>query len=180
VSLERKDAFPSEVPLAISSGTATLYLNFGGVVQVGHGLVDRDGVVSLDSGRQVLEFAPTLVEILNPWPDVQLVLTTDWIRTVGLERTKCLLPVPLRARVLDTILAYRPRLSELLDGSAKTRAILAHSRLHRVLAWLAIDDETFGVPVEYEQHFLRTDPDHALGCASAQARLTEWLMRHGT
>ncbi|ASL47824.1 hypothetical protein bAD24_III10535 [Burkholderia sp. AD24] len=157
------------------SNAPTLYLNYGGVLNIGHGVVDDHGVVTLDSGRPPFEFAPVLVEVLAPWPQVQIIVTTSWLRTLGVEKTIALLPGALCRRVVGTTLGTPPRLGEIRDGTAKTMTVIRHALKHGVTIWLALDDEAWGVPSDYEQHFLHTDSDTALGAPGTGKRLREWL-----
>jgi hypothetical protein len=152
-----------------------LFLNFGGVLNVGHGLVDENSNVTLDSGRGLFEFAPYLADALAPWPQIQIIVTTSWLQTLGAEKTIALLPGPLRRRVAGTTLGTPPRLSEIRNGSAKAMTIVRHAVKHGMTKWLALDDEAWGVPSGFEQHFLHTDSDTALGAPRARQQLREWL-----
>jgi hypothetical protein len=159
----------------------TLYLNFGGVLNVGHGLIDEAGDIALDTGRRPFEFVPYLVDILAPYSQVQLVLTTSWLQTLGAGRTIALLPDHLRRKVVGTTLGTPPRLGEIKDGTAKTMAIIRHAAKHGLMKWLALDDEAWGVPSGYEQHFLHTDSNTALGAPEVRKHLREWLeAKHGS
>ncbi|WNC90208.1 HAD domain-containing protein [Paraburkholderia sp. FT54] len=157
------------------SDTPTLFLSFGGVLNVGHGLVDDNGVVTLDSGRPPFEYAPYLVDVLTPWPQVQIILTTSWLRSLGDEKTIALLPDELRRRVMGTTLHASPRFDEIKDGTAKTMTVIRHSKKRGLTKWLALDDEACGVPPGFEQHFLHTDSETALGAPEARKQLRRWL-----
>jgi hypothetical protein len=157
----------------------TLYLNYGGVLNVGHGVVDHNGVITLDSGRPPFEYAPYLVDILAPWPQVQIILTTSWLRSLGDEKTVALLPDELRRRVVDTTLHTPPRFGEIKDGTGKTMCVIRHSKKRGLTKWLALDDEAWGVPPGFEQHFLHTKSETALGALEARKQLREWLAVNG-
>ncbi|MFM0499050.1 HAD domain-containing protein [Paraburkholderia caffeinilytica] len=166
---------PLEQPQQLLADEPTLFLNYGGVLSVGHGLVDHNGVITLDSGRPLLEFAPYLLEVLAPWPRVQLVVTSSWLHTLGAERTIAALPDQLRLRVVGTTLGTPPRFGEIRDGTAKTMTAIRHAAKHGLTTWLVVDDEAWGVPPGFEQHFLHTDPATALGSPEALKQLREWL-----
>ncbi|WP_035568775.1 HAD domain-containing protein [Caballeronia sordidicola] len=157
------------------SNAPTLYLSYGGVLNIGHGLVDNHGVVTLDSGRPTFEYAPYLADVLVPWSQVQIIVTTSWLQTLGAEKTIALLPDHLRCRVVGTTLGTPPRLGEIKDGTAKTMTVIRHAVKHGLTNWLALDDEAWGVPSDFEQHFLHTDSDTALGAPRARQQLREWL-----
>ncbi|ASL44107.1 hypothetical protein bAD24_I11495 [Burkholderia sp. AD24] len=166
-SIEHSQRSPSGVP--------TLYLNFGGVLNAGHGLLDEFGDITLDTGRPLLEYAPYLVDVLSPYPQVEIVLTTSWLHSLGAGKSIALLPDQLRHRVVGTTLDTPPRLGEIKDGTAKTMTAIRHAAKHSIQRWLALDDEAWGVPSDYEQHFLRTHVETALGAPEARNRLRRWL-----
>lgn len=161
--------------------TPTIYLNYGGVLNRGHGLLDEFGDITLDTGRPLLEYAPYLADILAPWSKVQIIVTTSWLQTLGPEKTIALLPDHLRCRVVGTTLGTPPRLGEIKDGTAKTMTVIRHAVKHGLTNWLALDDEAWGVPSDFEQHFLHTDSNAALGAPQARQQLREWLeATHGS
>jgi hypothetical protein len=157
----------------------TLYLNLGGVLNVGHGLLDEFGDITLDTCRPLLEYAPYLVDVLTPYPQVQIVLTTSWLHSLGTGKTIALLPDELRHRVAGTTLGTPPRLAEIKDGTAKTMTVIRHAAKNYMTTWLALDDEAWGVPREFEPHFLHTKSETALGAPEARKHLREWLAVNG-
>ena len=146
----------------------TLYVSFGGVLNIDQGLVDMHDEVTLDSGRMLFEYAPYLIDVLEPWPNVQLVLTTSGLRKLGPKKTIGLLPMELIRRVVQTTKDTPPRLGELRDGSARAWIPIGHARKHGMRRWLALDDERWCIPVGFEHHFLRTEPDTARGAPEAR------------
>jgi hypothetical protein len=153
----------------------TLYLNFGGVLNIGQGLVDNEGFITLASGREPFEHPPILINLLMSRPQVQIIVTTSWLQTLGADRTIELLPYELRRRVVGTTRGTPPRLGELHNGSAKVWVPIRHARKHEIQKWLALDDETWGIPPGFEQHFLRTSPAIGLGASDVQEKLKHWL-----
>jgi hypothetical protein len=153
----------------------TIYLNYGGVLNRGHGLLDEFGDITLDTCRPLLEYAPYLVDALTPYPQAQIVLTTSWLHSLGAGKTVALLPDGLRHRVVGTTLGTPPRICEIRDGTAKTMTVIRHAAKYSLTTWLAIEDEAWGVPSDFEQHFLHTESDTALGAPRARRQLREWL-----
>ncbi|MFL9959082.1 HAD domain-containing protein [Paraburkholderia nemoris] len=166
-SVERSQQLLADAP--------TLYLNYGGVLNAGHGLLDDNGVITLDSGRPPFEYTPCLVDALAPWPQVQVVVTTSWLQTLGADKTIALLHDELRRRVVGTTLGTPPRFGEIKDGTAKTMTVIRHAAKYGLTRWLVLDDEAWGVPSGYEQQFVRTNPETALGAPEARKHLREWL-----
>lgn len=59
-------------------------------------------------GHRLFEHAPLLAELLNPYPRVRIVLSTNWVFVLGYDRTKRHLPNDLRERVIGA--TYHSRL----------------------------------------------------------------------
>ncbi|MFM0277730.1 HAD domain-containing protein [Paraburkholderia sediminicola] len=166
---------PVEQSQQLLADAPALYLNYGGVLNAGHGLLDDNSVVTLDSGRPLFEYAPYLADALAPWPQVQIIVTTSWLRTLGSDRTIALLPDELRRRVVGTTLGTPPRFGEILDGTSKAMTPIRHAQKYGLTTWLALDDEAWGVPRGFEQHFLHTNSETGLGAQDARKQLRAWL-----
>lgn len=162
--------------------TPTLFVDFDGTLHVGHAYIDEHEQISLDTGRPLLEFAPLLTELLEPYPDVEIVLTTSWARRLPEERVIAYLPPELRLRVVGTTRSIKPRRSYVLDGTERTDVIRSCAFGKRLKHWLAIDDAVFGAsqfgrePGELVDHFLLLDPSRGISDESAQGRIRQWLV----
>lgn len=165
--------------LHLNPAQPTIYLGFSGVIHVGEGLVAADGTVTLDSGNKPFHLAHLLTEALTPYPQVQLILTTTWTRTLGEERTVAMLPSPLRERVVGTTLKFPGRLGELRDGTWRTGSILRHASACAIDTWLALGDDFFGVPSDMQSHFVRLPSETGLAAPEVLGRLRTWLAENG-
>lgn len=103
--------------LIFDADAPTLYLDLDGTLHAGCAVMDEGRSMSLDSGRELFEFAPILVELLAPYPQVQIVLTTSWIRHIARNGVVLRLPDALRYRVVDDTSHIRSRMSEIQDGT---------------------------------------------------------------
>ncbi|MGN8064534.1 HAD domain-containing protein [Ralstonia sp. 22111] len=166
----------------LRSTTPTLFVDFDGTLHVGHALLDTTtGEVTLDTGRPLLEFAPLLVEMLKPYPEVEIVLTTSWLETLTLDQIISYLPEELARRVVGTTYGIKPRLGYVLDGSERTYVITSYAYGKSLKNWLAIDDSVRGAhqfgrePGELVDHFLLLDPARGINDADAQRRIRDWL-----
>jgi len=168
--------------VVMNKTTPTLFLDFDGTLHAGHGLIDQNDQITLDSGRPLFEFAPLLVEMLGPYPSVEIVLTTSWLQKLPTETVISYLPPELARRVVDTTKGIKPRLSYVLDGSERTYVIASYAHGHRLKNWLAIDDSVFRAhqfgrePGELLEHFLLLDSTRGISDESAQQRIREWLI----
>ncbi|MGE8160413.1 HAD domain-containing protein [Paraburkholderia sp. NPDC080076] len=152
-----------------------VYLGFSSVLHRGEGLLDDLGTVTLDSGEPPFHYGPLLIDVLMPYPDVQLVLTTAWVRKLGEQQTVALLPKELGNRVVDTTLRFPPRLGELRDGTARVGSIFRHAATAGMRTWLALGDDLYGVPRDAESHFLRVSTETGLATPGTLEALRAWL-----
>jgi hypothetical protein len=174
-----KTATPQPIP---ERTTPTLFLDFDGTLHVGHAVVDADGQVSLESGGPLFEYAPLLVELLAPYPAVEIVLTTSWLDAMNDETVLAYLPPELSRRVIDTTRGRRPRLSYMLNGSGRTDVITCYAFGKGLTQWLAIDDSVYGAyhfgpePGQLMRNFLLLDSSRGISDKGAQQRIREWLV----
>ncbi|TDG24284.1 hypothetical protein EYW47_11805 [Paraburkholderia silviterrae] len=179
-------ARPAPTPLTLDNATPTLFVDFDGTLHIGNAYIDDAGEITLDTGRPLLEFAPLLVELLEPYPDVEIVLTTSWTRSLPEERVIAYLPHELRQRVAGTTRDIKPRRSYVLEGTERTYVISCYAFGKQLKNWLAIDDAVFGAarfgrePRELVDHFLLLDPRRGISDENALRRIKEWLVKTHT
>ncbi len=172
---------PVAVHLVMDNMTPTLFVDFDGTLHAGNAYIGEDDEITLDTGRPLLEFAPVLAELLAPYPDVEIVLTTSWVRRLPEERVIAHLPPELRPRVVGTTSSIKPRRSYVLDGTERTYVIASYVYGKRLRHWLAIDDAVFGAerfgrePGELVDHFLLLDPTRGISDENSQQRIRLWL-----
>jgi transcriptional regulator with XRE-family HTH domain len=172
---------PSPTSLILDCATPTLFLDFDGTLHIGNAYIDEAGEISLDTGRPLLEFASMLVKLLEPYPDVEIVLTTSWTRRMPEERVIEYLPPELRQRVVGTTRDIKPRRSYVLDGTERTYVISTYAYGKRLKHWLAIDDAVFGAERfgrelgELAEHFLLLDSTSGISDGNALSRIAKWL-----
>lgn len=172
--------------LVLDRTTPTIFLDYDGTLHAGQALLDNDGRITLDSGRQLFEFAPLLVEMLRPYPTVEIVLTTSWLQALPVDVVISYLPPELAQRVVDTTKDIKPRLSYEHSDAGRTDVIVSYTYGKRLKNWLAIDDSAYGVsmfgrePGELTDHFLLLDSERGISDAPAQQRIRQWLVEvHG-
>lgn len=172
--------------LVLDAPTPTLFVDFDGALHRGHASLDESGEISLDTGNPLFEFAPLLVSLLEPWPEVEIVLTTSWLKTLSVEQVVSYLPLPLAKRVVGTTQGYKARFGDWKIGIARTYIIRAYVFDHRLKNWLAIDDSVFGAHdlstdfLQLEPHLELLDSRRGIGGAETQQRIQTWLAEvHG-
>lgn len=160
----------------------TLFPDFDGTLHVGHAVAETDGQVSLESGRRVFEYAPLLVQLLAPYPDVEIVLTTSRLDAMTDETVLAYLPPELSRRVIDTTRGRRPRLSYMLNGSGRTDVLTWYAFGNGLTQWLAIDDSVYGAyhfgrePGQLMRNFLLLDSIRGISDEGAQQQIRECLV----
>ncbi|AUT67035.1 HAD domain-containing protein [Paraburkholderia hospita] len=168
--------------LVLDQPTPTLFVDYDGTLHRGRGLVDEHGHISLDSGQPPFEFAPLLAEILAPYPEVQIVLTTKWARKLSLEQVVSYLPTALAKRVVGTTADIKARFGDVKNGIDRTYVIRSYVFAKRLKNWLAIDDSVYGALdlrtdfFDLTEHLVLLDPKKGIGDATAQQRIAEWLL----
>ncbi|MBB5442056.1 MULTISPECIES: HAD domain-containing protein [unclassified Paraburkholderia] len=175
-----------QIPSASAAAAPTLFVDFDGTLHIGHASMDEHGEIALDTGRPLFEFAPLLADLLEPYPEVVLVLTTSWLMTLNTKEVTACLPLALARRVVGTTRDIKPRLSYLLNGMARTYVITSYAYGASLTKWLAIDDSVYGAdrfgrePGELAHHFVLLDSAQGLGDSDAQQRVKQWLkdVRH--
>lgn len=183
-SSSRPNASPT--PLSLNNLTPTLFVDFDGTLHVGNAYIDDRGDITLDTGRSLLEFAPLLVELLAPYPDVEIVLTTSWARRLPVERVIAYLPPELQQRVVATTKDITPRRSYVLEGTERTDVITSYAYGKRLKHWLALDDAVFGAerfgrePGGLVDHFLLLDSSTGISDVAVLSRIAKWLVNVGS
>lgn len=102
-------------------------------------------VIASVPGIALFEYATVLERLLEPYPHVRIVLSSDWVGAVGFERARDALPLTsLRARVIGATRVEGgsgvPTSSNLTRGEQ----ILRYVAMKGIKSWLALDDRLDG------------------------------------
>lgn len=124
----------------------TLFLDIDGVLH--RGIARRSGnrVVSSAPGNiELFEYAPVLDELLCPYPDVEIIFSSDWALVLGVEYSVAAMPLStLRDRVVGATYegcTFNEMLWPLLSRGEQ---VLDYVARHSLTKWLAIDDRVDG------------------------------------
>lgn len=159
----------------------TLFLDFDGVLHPDCVYQIRGKIVLNRDCMSLFEWAPILVELLAPYPEIRIVLSTSWVRVLGYDEALGWLPEDLRVRVDGaTCTAGREgeweRLSR-FEQIARAASAAGYAR------WLALEDDVQHWPASHLEHLVACDPDLGLGWKRTQDALRErlpWLAAGGT
>ncbi|WP_233863686.1 HAD domain-containing protein [Paraburkholderia adhaesiva] len=140
----------------------TIFLDYDGTLHRGNSYATPDGIVSsAPSVIDLFEFAPILNELLLPYPDIRIVLSTDWCVRFGFEQAKAALPLEsLVRRVIGTTYAGEDLAA--WTTLARGAQVLGYVARHRISKWLAIDDRRDGFAT-HPQRLIHCQTDAGLG-----------------
>lgn len=159
-------------------GEAVLYLDFDGVLH--HESVVRSprGRVYLGApdGYSLFQHVGLLEDILAPYPELRIVLSTSWVRVLRFSRALKRLPLSLQARVIgatyhtemhEGAFAHLPRAQQILDDVERRQP----------WDWLALDDEYCDWPSAHRERLVRTDPHEGISAPEVLAERKAKLKR---
>ena len=166
-------------------GLKVLYLDFDGVLHPESVVCTRRHGIRLDGhpSRALFENAPYLIEALAPYPDVNIVLSTSWVRARGYQFALQQLPAPLQRRCIGATYHsrwHRPRRDEgfrdVYPVPLRGEEVRADVHRRMPVRWLAFDDTDEGW-APFDEHVLLTDPVEGIGSGVVLELLRVKLLR---
>lgn len=151
------------------TGQCVLYLDFDGVLH--HENVwwhPKRGAYIFETHYQLFEHVELLEQLLAPYPAVQIVLSTSWVRRYGMTKSAKYLG-PLRERVIGTTF-HSSMDEELFSEMPRGLQVWSDVVRRRPAKWLALDDVDDGWPAEAQGNFLKTD--NVLGISESSVLAT--------
>ena len=148
-------------------GRKVLYLDFDGVLH--HEDVrwqPKRGAYLQDESFCLFEHAALLDQMLAPFHDLDVVLSTSWVRTYSCHHSAMRLPAGLRRRVIGATFHSAMDRAEFALLS-RGQQVYADVVRRRPAEWFALDDVDEGWPNPLREHIVLTDP--ILGITSSAA-----------
>ena len=138
-------------------GELVLYLDFDGVLHHENVLWHKNfgTYLSAPDGHVLFQHAELLEQLLAPHPEVQIVLSTTWVRRYGLTKAAKNLRPALRSRVVGATFRRGMDVTE-FDRLSRGQQVWADVARRRPRDWLALDDAHEDWPVECLDKFVRT------------------------
>lgn len=151
-----------------------LFLDFDGVLHPNEAYqVPGHGIVLKMDGHNLFEHADTLASALDAHRDVDVVLSTSWVWTIGFCQSKARLPAPLQERIIGS--TWNSSMNRHYWNSlTRYEQIKMYVNRHQVKNWIAIDDNDFKWPEKKRQHLIYTNEYGGLGTVGA---LDELLLK---
>lgn len=151
----------------------TLFLDFDGVLHPDAVYCVRGEIVLRADGFSLFEWSPILVVLLDPFPTMQIVLSTSWVSVVGFDEARARLPESLQRRVIGS--TWHEHAPRAWDRRTRYDQVAHSVERHRHTRWLAVDDDGVGWPEEHLPNLVLTDSLLGLGDTVAQEELREKL-----
>ncbi|MGL4316120.1 MAG: HAD domain-containing protein [Pseudomonas sp.] len=156
---------------------SVLFLDFDGVLHPDAVFMTRKGP-KLRAEGSLFMWADLLVEVLEDFPHVQVVLSTSWVRHLGFSRARSYLPAPIKARVIGATWHSSMGKGWLdqnwWDSASRYEQICRYVDRAHLRGWVSVDDDSERWPEEALSHLVRCDGQHGL----AQSGRVEDLRNH--
>lgn len=156
-----------------------IFLDFDGVLHPDEVYLKK-GVPTLVGPGHLFMWAGELEQILAPYPNVGLVLSTSWCVHRGYKRARAALPASLQERVIGSTWHSQMNRAEFLDRMPRFHQILGWlARCNpKPRRWVAIDDDGAGWAEMNLDMLIHTNGATGLSDPSVQdqliGRLAEW------
>ncbi|MFC0695593.1 HAD domain-containing protein [Paraburkholderia humisilvae] len=123
-----------------------LFVDIDGVLHRGNSYVAGKRIVSgAPSSIKLFEYLPVLDELLSSYPDIDVVLSSDWAYRFGVEPTLAMLPDSLLRKRATAATYQGCEFDEFLWPMLSRGAqVLDYVRRHSLDRWLAVDDRRDG------------------------------------
>ena len=160
-----------------------IFLDFDGVLHPDAVYRPRNKPLALRAEGSLFMHAQVLEEIIKPF-DVEIILSTSWVRELGFDRTIKKMPEHLSKRVEGATwhrgMLMNGRENDPFSWMSRFEQIAFHVKRNGVKNWLAIDDLHSGTeaeswPIEMRKHLVLTDGELGMSCIKAQQELQEKL-----
>jgi hypothetical protein len=147
-----------------------LYLDFDGVLHHENCLWHpRRGAYLVAPERYTLfQHSELLEQMLAPYPAVQIVLSTSWVRRYGMSATAKRLPPSLQERVIGATFHSRHMQDDEFMYLHRGQQVHNDALRRKPQDWVALDDDGQGWPAEHAARFIQTHPYEGLSDPSVQ------------
>ena|SRR5450830_205965 len=160
------------------TGELLLYLDYDGVLHHENCLWHPKigAYLSAPDGYVLFQHAALLEQLLAPYPQVQIVLSTAWVRRYGCSKAAKNLRPALRSRVIGA--TYHSSMRE-HEFTALPRGLQVCSDVvrRRPRDWLALDDMDEGWPEHSLPNYVRTHEQEGISDLAVLAEFQEKLGR---
>lgn len=152
------------------------YCDFDGVTHDDAVFVSLQGDIHIRTpGRTLFEWLPILEELLAPYPDVKIVLSTSWVRFKGFEFAKSRLTASLQSRVIGATFDNRVTQKYDFDDMSRGQQICADVERRMPARWFAIDNDGKDWPAWCRDLLIKTNDRLGLSEPGVQDQIRKIL-----
>lgn len=152
------------------------YLDFDGVLH------DDDvywspkrGIFIKTPGRLLFEWTPILEELLEPHPDVKIVLSTSWVRVKNFEFAKKHLSSKLQSRVIGATYHRREMRGKEFENLPRGLQVWGDVLRRKPKSWFAIDNDDAAWPAWCRDKLVKTEDRDGLSDTAVQKAVRAML-----
>lgn len=158
------------------TGGDVLYLDFDGVLHHENCLWHprRGAFLVAPPGYTLFQHVALLEALLAPYPSVEIVLSTSWVRRYGCSHTAKRLPPSLRQRVIGATFHSRMNERDFMELQ-RGQQVMGDVSRRQPKRWLALDEDPDGWPEGCPQNFVRTDEHAGISALHVQEELIDKL-----
>lgn len=158
-------------------GQPILYLDFDGVLHPEYCYWHpRKGPYLKAPGHELFEHVDFLERLLDPYPQIAIVLSTSWVQTYRFSATAGKLGQRLCERVVGA--TFHTEMDRLTFRDVpRGQQILADVVRRKPSEWVALDDDLFKWPAEVRNRLVHTDGMLGLGEERVQLELKQHFER---
>jgi hypothetical protein len=154
------------------------YLDYDAVLHDGNVLRNRTrGMYIKTPGRAFFEWMPILDELLAPYPDLQIVLSTTWVQELGFNEAKYELSPTLRERVIGATYLHPKIVKVEFDTKPRGMQIMGDVERRKPSHWFALDDDAFGWPAAHKDKLIQTTDNLGLSDPAVQEQVRARLAK---
>lgn len=165
-------------PFARAFNMNLCYLDYDAVLHDGNVLRNRvKGMYIKTPGRSFFEWMPILEDLLAPYPDLKIVLSTTWVRELGFREAQFELSAPLRERVIGSTFLHPKIVKSTFDTLSRGMQIWDDAERRKPAHWFALDDDAFGWPDWCKENLIQTSDRLGLSDLAVQERVRQRLVQ---
>ena len=153
-----------------------LFLDYDGCLHHGEVYWKKNVGAYIKAAPQytLFQHASLLETLLDPFPNVRVVLSTSWVVRYGYWKAKKRLPPGLQSRCIGATFTYAIKGNawhELPRGEQVTK----DAEKRQLTKWFALDDDVTGWPSATRSNLILTDYQEGIGTLAIQNSIRERL-----
>ena len=175
---QRARAMVTELTRKPAACGPVLYLDFDGVLHHENVLWSKSRGPYLEAPQphKLFEHALLLEKLIEPFPDVAIVLSTSWVVRYGCYGAARRLPASLRKRVIGATFHSQMNRAD-FDDAYRGMQVWSDVYRRQPSNWMAIDDDYLQWPAWCREQLVRSHPERGINDPSVIAQISDGLLR---